>query len=903
MTPIKSTITTALTIALVGAGALTGPFVAHSEPLFGPDTPSARIEARLGVGLGSTLIAMPDGSICGWGIGAGVSGIHLTEDPDYDGLEPICITLPGGAAATAVKSFMQTVALTDQGDVWSWGVNEYGQLGQGGVGTYTTTPGLVDFSEHEEISAIDVGIYHTLALSEDGDIYGWGANRWGQLGNDNIGAATDRPSRITTDVAFKAMAAGWFHTLTISQEGDVYAWGSDESGQLGPNRVFDPTAGPKNDKDGDRDEWLSGEVGKVAGLPGHIAQVAAGHYHSVALSESGEVYTWGSAAKGQLGNGTTSGYFPTPVKVDLPPIAGICAGGEYTLAWTASGDLYAWGANRDGNLGFGTNADESIPRQVPGISVAAAAAGSMNSHTVAVGTDGRIYTWGANIGNQLGTISEALFAAEPQRIEGLPPIVSISAGGYTSMAITSEGDLYAWGGNDRYQLGTDAASQRNVPMVVEGLPKVDRVDVGLYHVAALTTDGEVWTWGSNEDGELGTPVEANQKYSPQPKKVELGENIEAVDSVAVGRGFTMLLDGEGVLWEWGAGRPDGPGGTPEPGSIQDIVSTGGPDLQQASAFAIGDRTVIALAENRIWGFGAGGWNLGDRTRFKRMGEAEMIKGLEDTTIVSADVAESFTMALDSDGAVWTLGDNQYFQLGRPKMNDNLHDLVPARVEGLPEISAVCAENYTAAALSRGGEVFTWGWMRSLDPSNATWEESRPARVRGFADKVVQVAVGTDHVLALTERGEVWGWGSNADGQLSFAPPAATPEVRVSEVRLWEPGSQSTDTPSTEPAGTDSSEPDDTASPTPSDAASPAPSDTASPGPGDGASPTPSNSASPTPSDPSTEDTTSTDDADGTGRGAPDPGGPSDTGRSTQGTASAASVDQSGATGLDAGIGT
>jgi alpha-tubulin suppressor-like RCC1 family protein len=183
----------------------------------------------------------------------------------------------------------------------------------------------------------------------------------------------------------KAIAAGGFHSLALTESGEVYAWGWNEYGQLGL---------------GDTEDRLTPT--KVEGLP-RVKAVAAGYDHFLALTESGEVYACGDNVYGQLGLGDTENRL-TPTKVEgLPKVKAIAAGGispvqsivvaSHSLALTESGEVYAWGYNADGQLGLGDTEDRLTPTKVEGLpKVKAVAAGY--DHSLALTESGEVYAWG-----------------------------------------------------------------------------------------------------------------------------------------------------------------------------------------------------------------------------------------------------------------------------------------------------------------------------------------------------------------------------------------------------------------------------------------------------------------------------------------------------------------------------
>ena len=232
-------------------------------------------------------------------------------------------------------------------------------------------------------------------------LYGWGGNDAGQVGNGAVGGGTSSgvtlPVGITAPVgqAFASISAGSAFTVGVTTSGRVYAWGAGSLGQLGDgayvaSTVPMPVALPA----------------PPGGPPVVVTTVAAGSAHALALTSTGRVYAWGADVFGQLGNGTTVRTdVPTPVVAPAGvTFTAVAAGGDHSMALASDGRVFSWGANYDGQVGDGTTTARSTPTAVvapSGVAFAALAAGT--AHSLAVATDGSVYAWGFNASGQLGT--------------------------------------------------------------------------------------------------------------------------------------------------------------------------------------------------------------------------------------------------------------------------------------------------------------------------------------------------------------------------------------------------------------------------------------------------------------------------------------------------------------------
>ena len=316
--------------------------------------------------------------------------------------------------------------------MYSWGFNSWGQLGNGtsGAANNASAPVAVKTAgtpmEGKTIVQVAAGATHSLALATDGTIYAWGKNEYGQLGNDST---TNSPVPVAVKTAGTPMAgktiiqihAGYEHSLALASDGTVYAWGRNNSGQLGKNDATD-THIP------DAVQTLGTPMaGKV------IVQLAAGNSQSMALASDGTVYTWGWNQYGQLGNGTTTNSrIPVAVVTTGTPLAGktisqIAAGNAHALAMTDDGTVYTWGWNQYGQLGNNSTINSSLPVIVKTTGTPLAgkmitqitSGGSPNSLVLA--NDGTMYAWGWGQYGQLGNGTIGTDAKTPLAVSTAPP--------------------------------------------------------------------------------------------------------------------------------------------------------------------------------------------------------------------------------------------------------------------------------------------------------------------------------------------------------------------------------------------------------------------------------------------------------------------------------------------------
>jgi alpha-tubulin suppressor-like RCC1 family protein len=364
----------------------------------------------------------------------------------------------------------------------AWGDNAFGQLGDG----TTSDGGVRAVSGLSGVTAVAAGDRHSLALVGNGTVMAWGENDFGQLGNGTTtgpsscnGQACGRtPVEVSALSGVTAVAAGGSHSLALLSNGTVMAWGENNFGQLGDGTTTNsdvPVA--------------------VSGLA-EVTAVAAGRYHSLALLSNGTVMAWGANQFGQLGNGTSTGpsscngqaCSTTPIEVSgLSGITAVAAGGFHSLALSSYGTVMAWGENNFGQLGDGTITNRDVPVAVSGLSaVTAVSAGEF--HSLALLSGGTVMAWGYNHFGELGNASSGpsscngqACSTTPIEVSGLSGITAVAAGGFHSLAVLNNGPIMAWGENNFGQLGDGTITNRAVPVAVSGLNEVAGIAAGEYH--------------------------------------------------------------------------------------------------------------------------------------------------------------------------------------------------------------------------------------------------------------------------------------------------------------------------------------------------------------------------------------------------------------------------------------
>ena len=340
----------------------------------------------------------------------------------------------GGACDIGAYELAQT-ATPYSGTVSVWGGNSKGQLGDGDT---SLSPGPVATSGLTGVVGLAATSDSSLAVTADGTAYAWGNNSNGELGIGTTDTnAHPTPVQVSVISNVVALAGGGDSlgnsVLALLSDGSVWAWGSDQRGQLG---------------DGAADSTPHATPARVPSLSG-VTGVATSGLHSLAVKNDGTVWAWGDNSSGELGLGTSDiNAHPTPVQVPISDVVVVNTTGQdgASFAIKRDGTLWAWGANNYGQLGIGSNTEADTPTQVPGLSdiMAVQTAGG---HSIALKRDGTVYTFGESASGQGGNGS-LNGTNTPAQVTGLTDVAAISAAIFHNAVVKRDGTVWTWGIDD-----------------------------------------------------------------------------------------------------------------------------------------------------------------------------------------------------------------------------------------------------------------------------------------------------------------------------------------------------------------------------------------------------------------------------------------------------------------------
>ena len=379
------------------------------------------------------------------------------------------------------------------------------------------------------------------------------------------------------------------------------------------------------------------------------------------------------------------------ITIYLAPIASkaqvITGGDYYSLAVCNDSTVKAWGANNNGQLGRGYLISgchcDPLPASVIGLTnILAVVAGG--SHSLALKSDGTVWAWGYNkfgqLGNGTANTTGCFCDTVPAQVNGLNGIIAIAAGIDHSLALKNDGTVWAWGYNGSGDLGDNTLIDKYFPVLVNGLIGITRIGCGGTHSLALKSDGTVWAWGYNLDGELGDGTTTNRLTAVQVS------GLTSIVDIKGGFSTSFALKNDSTVWSWGTGIALGDSNitysaTPiqvhGPGNIKFLTG-----IKGISCNSEADHILAFKNDGSVWAWGSNvSGQLGNGT-FNATGIPIQVSALIGITAVAGGTNHS--LALRNNGTVWAWGTNYYGELGNGIVSANscTCDTLPGQIISL-----------------------------------------------------------------------------------------------------------------------------------------------------------------------------------------------------------------------------
>jgi len=650
-----------------------------------------------------------------------------------------------------------TLVLTEHGYVFAWGLGDFGNLGTG-TGTDRFVPEQVPLPNNHPCRQVTAGTKHSMVLTREGDIYSWGHGGNGRLGLGESKEAALTPRLVGSsrmEVPLRKMryiATGEAHSASIDDLGNSYCWGAGSYGRTGHGEDIDIPI-PKL-------------MASLTGQP--CMQIALGSVHSLALTQKGTIFAWGSGLATGLFFEEETMIQPTPIKIRARPglereeklyekqgIVEICCGSFHSLALNFSGKLYTWGSGSEGRLGRGLHPSHVLqphpPDQPYPLAVVEQGSGQIDKGKVPFKRG-----WSREIGQR--GISTDPSGEKIDDKDAKSKISRICCGGMHSGALMDNGDLWVWGSGEYGQTGAtresnlvegkstaDHKDQKVPKMVHFQSRRILQVAFGLEHCLVIDDKKMVWSWGQGASGQLG---HGNTKNLPSPVQVI---NLEDVKTIAAGEDHSAAVLTCGDLFTWGSAECGKLGyGSSMTRGTQQLPRAVKLDDRLKYISCGSQHTAVVNSQGKMFTFGAG-W-------FGRLGQGDMSNRYEPKQV------EEFNYEDDRDSKA------------------------PP-----PVVEVYCAAYHTCIVTEDRGL-----WMCGRDRTTCSPDHvQRPTSMDQLAPrhqeekwKVKKVPNGgqgvacfAQHTLVLTTKGEIWSWGENKKGQLGLGTPYK-PAVGMPEMLKW-----------------------------------------------------------------------------------------------------------------------
>ena len=615
-----------------------------------------------------------------------------------------------------VSGNSHTLILKSDGTVWAYGDNTYGQTGlkdaEGNNITYSDRASKVEFpAGTPAIIGVSAGDNFSIAVDINGDVYTWGYNKYGQLGQGSTGTGINNvPTKVSGLRNIIKVVAGANHSIALDKDGYIYTWGRNISGSLGigsTSDVYTPT-----------------QINDIA----NVIDIAAGADHSMALTQEGCVYTTGKNDAGQLGEQ----YILSRIsfaKVEISnTIEYIEAGNKTSFAIDTNGNLWAWGQNADGQLGLGSNDTKVyLPQQVTigsGEKIESISAGE--NHTQVVTSSGKLYVAGSNNYGQLGVGTGTDKTNTYVNVSKLKNEVMRANAGITySTVIAKDGTVYGFGDYNHGNLNRISLTNSFEPiMITDNQSYLDEQEI-------VINVGEDYT------------INANGRY-----KLNVLHKDESAFTYTSANDSIASVDDKGLI----TGKEVGTTVIKvedEVGKISAIIVKVLPeDAIQSPSIEGGNKFAIVTDKNGIAYLFGNKENIIDSDIPKTINNSISFK-----TVKAGD---DFVVAINNDGTVWSLGDNTYSQLGIEGI-DNSNQYVRLNTTYIKNITQVDAGSRHAIALDELGTVYVWGDNSNgqLGLSTSTSKVEIPTVIRPTTNRVISVSAGGNYSSIVNTAGEVY----------------------------------------------------------------------------------------------------------------------------------------------------
>ena len=423
------------------------------------------------------------------------------------------------------------LSLDYKGQIWSWGHNTYGQLGNNSV-TNQCTP-ISIHGNKKTFCQIATGYWHSLAIDQYNNIWSWGLNDYGQLGDNDDKKVLTPESIQGNKKTFCQVSSGNRHTFGTDHTGQGWGWGSDYNAQLGDNSVL-----------------LKETPVSLHGNKKTFCQISAGYYQTIGIEYTGQVWGWGNNLGGVLGdNTTTSRRTPVSIHGNKKTFCQIYTDKDGTASTGVeyNGHIWMWGSNANGQLGDNTITSRRTPVSIHGNKKTFCQISIEYSKSIGLEYNGQVWGWGNNFVGGIGD-NTTISRYTPVSIHGnKKTFCQIYSMSNNTMGLEYNGQIWTWGYNAFGQLGDNSIESRYTPVSIHGNKKTFcQIAGGFSHGMALDKNGQIWAWGWNGYGNIG-----NNSIESRRTPVSIHGIKKTFCQIAAGTFASFGIDKDNQLWGWG----------------------------------------------------------------------------------------------------------------------------------------------------------------------------------------------------------------------------------------------------------------------------------------------------------------------------------------------------------------
>jgi alpha-tubulin suppressor-like RCC1 family protein len=358
----------------------------------------------------------------------------------------ICISAHAQCWEKISSGERHNIGIKTDGSLWGWGYN--GTYGAIGNGNDFTLPSPVQIGTGTDWNEVCSGTVNSFAIKQNGTLWGWGANNFGQLGNGSSSQYSLVPVQIGTGL-WKVVKTGYHHTVAIKADGTLWAWGNNESATIGDGT------------------FINKSVPTMINASTNWKTIDCNNTRNIAIKEDGTLWVWGLNAPilGVTGMGSGTSYItvPTQVGTDTNWKEAVAGMGHF-LALKNDNTLWAWGGGGQGKLGTGSTATIGFPTQIGTDTNWASIAADAQS-SFGIKTDGTFWAWGQNIFGQLGNNSQINLLV-PTQITTATDWKAVASSINTTVALKTDGSLFTWGSNQFGTLGNGTFVDSLIPLLI-----------------------------------------------------------------------------------------------------------------------------------------------------------------------------------------------------------------------------------------------------------------------------------------------------------------------------------------------------------------------------------------------------------------------------------------------------